>query len=64
LARVEGLDAGKVTQVSLLGHEGKLQWSQTAEGLVATLPAQKPCQYAFTLKISGEQLKPAPAQKD
>lgn len=43
----------KVTEVSLLGYNGKLQWEQGAEGLLVTLPANKPCDNAFALKISG-----------
>lgn len=42
-----------VSGVSLLGHQGKLEYSQTAEGLSVKLPSRKPCDYAFTLKIEG-----------
>jgi len=52
--------AGKVSSVRLLGYSGKLDWSQTASGLVVKLPSQKPCDYAFTLKISGKSLGSAP----
>jgi alpha-L-fucosidase len=52
--------AGKITGVSLLGHPAKLAWQQTDEGLVVTMPDQKPCAHVFALKIAGEQLKPAP----
>ena len=50
--------AGTIKAVSLLGHEGKLDWTQTAGGLVVGLPAQKPCEYAFALKIVGDHLQP------
>jgi alpha-L-fucosidase len=53
-------DAGKVTAVSLLGHSGELTWKQTADGLEVALPAKKPCQHAFALRISGDHLKPSP----
>ena len=38
--------------VSLLGHSGKLDWKQTARGLEVILPAAKPCDHAFALKMS------------
>ena len=51
--------SGKISEVSLLGSGAKLDWTQTNEGLVVTLPAQKPCDYVFALKITGNHLKPA-----
>ena len=48
--------AGRVRRVRLLGYPGKLNWSQTAEGLVVDLPAAKPCDYAITLAITGDKL--------
>ena len=44
---------GQISDVQLLGHEGKLEWSQTAQGLTVELPKQKPCKHAFVFKISG-----------
>jgi len=44
--------AGKVSQVSLLGND-KLTFQQTAEGLKVQLPEQAPCKNAFVLKIEG-----------
>lgn len=41
----------KVTGVKLLGHDGELKWSQEANGLVVTLPAKLPSDYAVTLKV-------------
>ena len=52
--------AGEVATVSLLGHSGKLDWRQTAGGLVVELPAEKPCDHAIVFKITGVNLKPAP----
>jgi len=49
--------AGTVTSVSLLGYKGKLQWTQDDSGLTVTLPAAKPCEYAYSLKITGRDLK-------
>ncbi|MCW3062130.1 MAG: hypothetical protein JWQ02_3951, partial [Capsulimonas sp.] len=52
--------SGKIRDVRLLGHPGKLAWSQTDRGLVVTLPDRKPCDYVYTLQIRGDGLKPIP----
>jgi alpha-L-fucosidase len=44
---------GKIKSVTLLGHEGNLKFTQDADGLKVTLPADKPGDYAFVLKITG-----------
>jgi len=51
---VRSLAAGKydIKEVSLLGHQGQLEWKQTADGLQVTLPPTKPCEWAFSLKIT------------
>ena len=51
--------AGKVSNVTLLGYNGKLNWKQTDEGLVVEMPAHKPCDHVFSLKVMGNNLKPA-----
>ena len=56
--------AGKVTAVDLLGSRSKLDWSQTDEGLVVAMPAEKPCDHAYALKIAGADLKPAPVVQE
>ncbi len=43
--------AGKVTGVKLLGSAEELVWTQTAEGLAVQLPAQRPCDFAWGLRI-------------
>jgi alpha-L-fucosidase len=43
----------KIAEVTLLGYGGKLEWSQTADGLTVTLPEKSPSQYAVTLRIKG-----------
>jgi alpha-L-fucosidase len=50
------LPQGKIEKVELLGHPGELSFTQDAEGLKVTMPADKPCNYVFALKITG--LKP------
>ncbi len=56
--------AGKVAGVSLLGSDAVLKWTQTDVGLEVSLPGQKPCDYAVTLKITGEQpLQPGTNQQ-
>jgi alpha-L-fucosidase len=43
----------KITDVSLLGYEGKLDWSQDEQGLKVKMPEKQPCDHAFALKIEG-----------
>jgi len=45
--------AGKIEKINLLGHNGDLQFSQDESGLRVTMPDEKPCDYAFALKITG-----------
>jgi alpha-L-fucosidase len=56
-AVITSLAQAKITQVELLGHKGVLKFTQNAQGLTVTMPAEQPCQYAFALKISGLNLK-------
>ena len=48
---------GKITGVSLLGYAGQVKWTHDADGLAVQLPAEKPCDYAVALKITGEDLR-------
>jgi alpha-L-fucosidase len=48
--------AGRITRVQLLGFDGKLAWQQTPEGLEVSLPAQRPGEHAWLLKITGLDL--------
>ena len=43
----------KIEQVALLGHHGKLEWSQTGDGLAVKLPEKPPSEHAVTLRIKG-----------
>ena len=42
----------EIKGVSLLGSAEKLRWEQTDEGLKIYFPTQKPCDYAYSFKIS------------
>jgi alpha-L-fucosidase len=54
LAAGSRLALRKIRKVELLGSKTRLQWSPDPSGLIVKLPAQRPCDYAFVLKISGE----------
>ncbi|HWA10587.1 MAG TPA: alpha-L-fucosidase [Opitutaceae bacterium] len=43
----------KVTEVSLLGHDGRIEWTQGAQGLAVKLPERAPSDHACVLKIRG-----------
>ena len=47
--------AGDVKTVQLLGH-GAVPFARTADGLEVTLPAEKPCDHAYVLKVTGLDL--------
>lgn len=49
LAAGKGLD--RIGAVTLLGHEGRLHVQRDTKSLSITLPARKPCDYAYVLKI-------------
>jgi len=53
LASSSALVRGEVTDVSLLGNKGKLDWSRDQDGLTVHLPQQSPGKYAYTFKITG-----------
>jgi alpha-L-fucosidase len=42
---------GKVENVELLGHKGKLKWTQAADGLKIDLPQERPSDYGVTFKV-------------
>ena len=43
---------GKVVNAELLGHQGRVTWHQEGSGLRVQLPAEKPSDYAVTLKVT------------
>jgi alpha-L-fucosidase len=59
LAQTGDTGMNKIKRVELLGHKGKLQFEQTTEGLIVTLPAAKLSDLTCSLKITGSNLKPA-----
>ena len=50
--------AGKIKSVTMLGSNGKLQFTQDDTGLTVKLPAAAPCKYAYVLKITGLKMNP------
>ncbi len=48
---------GKIQRVELLGHARPLPFTQDAAGLHVKFPTEKPCDYAYALKITGLSLK-------
>ena len=57
LAKPDGANVNNITAISLLGYDGKIEWKQTAESVVVTLPAQKISEFTAALKITGTELK-------
>ena len=43
--------------VTLLGAPAAMDWHQTTNGLELTLPKIPPCQFAWGLKVTGQNLK-------
>ncbi|MEO6916984.1 MAG: alpha-L-fucosidase C-terminal domain-containing protein, partial [Chitinophagaceae bacterium] len=56
MLKIQSLGKGKDTRiiksVQLLGHEGELKFTRDNDSLIVTLPASKPCKYAYALKIN------------
>lgn len=44
---------GKISKVELLGHDGNLDFTQDDQGLKVKMPSEKPCDYAYSLRITG-----------
>ena len=42
---------GQISNVQMLGYEGKLDWKQDANSLKVQMPSQKPSDHAVTLKV-------------
>jgi alpha-L-fucosidase len=61
LARTDDVTQNEIHKVELLGYPGELKFTQTTNGLVVELPDQKVSDLTCSLKITGSNLKPAPA---
>lgn len=46
-----------IRQITLLGHQGKPKWSHDDKGLIVTLPENKPCAYAYSLRIEHSSIR-------
>ncbi len=42
----------EITSVELLGHGGPLKWRMSAEAMEVDMPAEKPCDSAYVIKIN------------
>ena len=63
LAKPDGQNVNKISDIRLLGYDGKLEWKQGPDGLTVTLPAKKVSEFTAALKITGTdwQAIPVPA---
>ena len=53
-----GVLGGKVQKVELLGHPSPLKFTQDTTGLKVMFPPEQPCDFVYSLKISGLKLPP------
>jgi alpha-L-fucosidase len=44
--------SGGIANISLLGSRSPVRWKQTADALEVDLPSEKPCKYAYVLKLT------------
>ena len=60
LAKPTGENVNTISNISMLGYDGKIEWTQTPEALVVTLPEKKVSELTVGLKIIGTNLKNMP----
>ena len=60
LAKPDGQDVNKISDIRLLGFDGSLKFTQTAEALTIELPEKKVSEFTTGLKITGTALKNIP----
>jgi len=53
LALGGSLGVGKIRSVELLGHKGKVKFTQDGTALKVEMPPEKPSEHAIALKIVG-----------
>jgi alpha-L-fucosidase len=58
LAKTDDPKQNQIKRVELLGHKGKLTFTQTADGLAVELPGERLSDLTCSLRISGDNLKP------
>ena len=46
----------EILGVSMLGSNEKIQWEKTAEGLKVSFPSVRPCEFAYSFKISFDKM--------
>jgi alpha-L-fucosidase len=51
------LPDGKIEKIELLGHPGSLEFTQDSEGLKVRMPQDRPCDYVYSLKITGLSIR-------
>jgi alpha-L-fucosidase len=51
MAADSDIHAEQIAEITLLGSPARLDWSQDEAGLHVLLPADKPCEHAFALKL-------------
>ena len=59
LAKSDDTSVNQIKRVELLGYRGKLNFTQTAEGLTVELPDHKISDLTCSLRITGSNLRPA-----
>lgn len=62
--KTDGEAEGDVTQVTLVGHDGPLQFRRDAAGLRVSLPPTPPCAHAYVLKVIGLRTNPTTVTAD
>ncbi|MBI1388981.1 MAG: carbohydrate-binding protein [bacterium] len=60
LAKPAGQSVNNIKSIRLLGYNGELEWRQSEDALVVTLPETKVSEYTAALKINGDQLTNIP----
>ncbi|VGO19316.1 alpha-L-fucosidase [Pontiella sulfatireligans] len=51
LKTLEGTDLSDVRSIRLLGVDGELKWTQSANGLQINMPSEPACEYAYSVRI-------------
>jgi len=60
MAKPEGTNINRITNVSLLEHCGIVRWRQPPDGLTVTLPERKVSKFTTGLRITGTNLTNVP----